>query len=83
MVFKHFGTWIEDGYMVRYIVGFSVSYNHFYIYGYCIFMIIFTTLWLYIFYALFLCCEQIQVIIFVIIMSVKFLSLNFILLTWV
>ena len=30
-------------YMVWYIVGFRVSYNHFNIYGYCIFMIIFTT----------------------------------------
>ena len=31
-------------------------------------------------YVQFLCCEQIQAIIFLIIMSVKFLSMNFILL---
>ena len=34
---------VYDGYMVWYIVGFYVRYNHFNIYDYCIFMIIFTT----------------------------------------
>ena len=34
---------VYDGYMVWYIVGFGVSYNHFNIYGYCIYVIIFTT----------------------------------------
>ena len=34
---------VYDEYMVWYIVGFRVSYNHFNIYGYCIYVIIFTT----------------------------------------
>ena len=28
---------VYKGYMVRYIVGLLVSYNHFNIYGYCVF----------------------------------------------
>ena len=34
---------VYEGYMVRYIVGFRVSYNHFNNYGYCVYMIICTT----------------------------------------
>ena len=45
---------VYEGYMVWYIVGFSVSYNHFNIYGYCIFMIIFTTRCLYILCSIFM-----------------------------
>ena len=35
--------------MVRYIVGLKLKYKHFNIYGYGIFMVTFTTLWLHIF----------------------------------
>ena len=66
--------------MVRYIVDFGVRCNYFDTYGFGTFMVIFTTLMATHVLCLIFMLRTIQTIVFFKIMSVRFLSMNFILL---
>ena len=66
--------------MVRYIVDFGVRCNYFDTYGFGTFMVIFTTLMAIHVLCLIFMLRTIQTIVFLKIMSVRFLSMNFILL---
>ena len=71
---------VYDGYMVWYIVDFGVRCNYFDTYGFGTFMVFFTTLMAIHALCLIFKLRTIQTIGFLKIMSVRFLSMNFILL---
>ena len=71
---------VYDGYMVRYIVDFGVRCNYFDTYGFGTFMVIFMTLMAIHALCLIFMLRTIHTIVFLKIMSVRLLSMNFILL---